>query len=138
MAECLNFGTAMIDEIQALHWSKLHEYSGIMNQFAQSCVPYRVRKLAQALITLGSPSAQSTCFGFSLDRTSVLSHQFCQVLTTMLREPKQVPKEPKVDTFQKHTQCFAYSVSCFNIDALKESTILPSINPFLCHGSAVI
>jgi len=49
----------------------------------------------------------------------------------MLKEPKRVPKEPKVDTFQKYTQCFAYGVSWVNIEAPKESTSLPSINSFL-------
>jgi hypothetical protein len=49
----------------------------------------------------------------------------------MLEEPKQVPKEPKVDAFQKYTQCFAYSVSWINIEAPKKSTSLPSINSFL-------
>ena len=49
----------------------------------------------------------------------------------MLKEPKQVPKDPKVETFQKFTQCFAYGVSWFNIDTPKESTTLPSINSFL-------
>ena len=48
----------------------------------------------------------------------------------MLKEPKQVPKEPKVDTFQKYTQCFAYGVSWINMDILKGSTF-PSINSFL-------
>jgi hypothetical protein len=52
-----------------------------MNQFSLSSASYGVGKLAilaQALITL--------------DLTSVLSHHFCQVLITMLQEPKQVPK----------------------------------------------
>jgi len=49
----------------------------------------------------------------------------------MLKEPKQVPKEPKVDTFQKYTQCFAYGVSWINMDAPEERTALPSINSFL-------
>lgn len=48
----------------------------------------------------------------------------------MLKEPKQVPKEPKVDTFQKYTQCFAYRVSWSNMDALEESTAL-SLYKFL-------
>ena len=50
----------------------------------------------------------------------------------MLKEPKQVPKEPKVDTFQKYTQCFAYSVSWSNMDALERRVrLFPSINSFL-------
>ena len=49
----------------------------------------------------------------------------------MLKEPKQVPKEPKVDTFQKYTQCFAYGVSWINMDIPKESTSFPSINSLL-------
>ncbi len=52
----------------------------------------------------------------------------------MLKEPKQVPKEPKVATFQKYTQCFAYGVSWFNMDAPEESTALPSINSFLLRA----
>ena len=38
----------------------------------------------------------------------------------MLKEPKQVPKEPKVDTFQKYSQYFAYGISCINMDAPEE------------------
>jgi len=49
----------------------------------------------------------------------------------MLQEPKQVPKKLKVDTFQKYTQRFAYSVSWINMDTSKGSTSLPSINSFL-------
>jgi hypothetical protein len=49
----------------------------------------------------------------------------------MLKEPKRIPKEPKVDTFQKYTQCFAYGVSWINIDTLEESTSLPFINSYL-------
>jgi hypothetical protein len=49
----------------------------------------------------------------------------------MLKEPKQVPKEPKMDTFQKYIQYFAYSINWFNMDAFEEGTTLPSINSFL-------
>ena len=62
---------------------------------------------------------------------NLISIHFCQVLTTMLQEPKQVPKKLKVDTFQKYTQRFAYSVSWINMDTSKGSTSLPSINSSL-------
>jgi hypothetical protein len=65
----------------------------------------RVSARAGDNVWLGLPATQLA--GKRLDLTSVLSHHFCQVLTTMLKELKQVPKEPKVDTFQKYTQCFA-------------------------------
>lgn len=49
----------------------------------------------------------------------------------MLKEPKQVPKESKVDTFQKYTQYFACDVSWINVDIPKRSTSFPSIKSFL-------
>lgn len=47
----------------------------------------------------------------------------------MLKEPKQVPKEPGVGNFQKYTQCLAYVVSWINMDTSEEGTSLPCIVP---------
>jgi hypothetical protein len=42
----------------------------------------------------------------------------------MLKEPKQVPGDHRVVTFQKYTQYFVYGASWFNVDAPEESAAL--------------
>jgi hypothetical protein len=40
----------------------------------------------------------------------------------MLKEPKQVHRDPKVDTFQIYAQCLVYVISWFNMNEPQEST----------------
>jgi len=66
------------------------------------------RVSCSTLSTLSKITTSSRVLTFSLFKptilnlTSILSHHFYQVLMTMLKDPKQVPKEPQVDTVQKY------------------------------------